>query len=866
MNNDKQTSQNLKQADIVTEMKNSYINYAMSVIVSRALPDVRDGLKPVQRRILYAMYKLGLVPSKGYKKSARVVGDVIGKYHPHGDQAVYDTLVRMVQEFSLRYPLVDGQGNFGSIDGDGAAAMRYTEVKLHKIAMNIIDEIGSETIDFNPNYDGNYKEPSVMPTTLPQLLLNGGEGIAVGMATKIPPHNANEVLKAVEASLKNGKAIVSDEPENVGYAKKIKRISDIKSLKRSRFPSFESNLTIEELFSFIPGPDFPTGGVIYDSKELMNMYATGRGRVLMRGVAKIEESKNGKMEIIITQLPYQVNKARLVGRIAELARDKKLEGISDIRDESNKLGIRVVIELKRDAKPKVVLNNLFKYTELQKSFNTNLLCLVDNEPKVLSLKSVIDLFIKHRQEVVIRKSEYDLAKAQERIHILEGLMIALENLDEVIKIIRGSKNSEEAKTTLQNKFKLSEIQAVAILDMQLRRLAALERLQVEQEYNELKKVIDGLIDLLSDQSKIILVILKNIEELITKFNDPRRTKIIKSALTEINEEDLVAKEEVVVTLSEKGYIKRMKKDSYTVQARGGKGKLGMEVREDDLIAHVLSCSTHDKIMFFSNKGRVFETKVYDIPEFGRTAKGQALVNLINLDQGEKVTSVLTHSEGKFIDSDITEEGEIDLVNSGEEFSYLFMSTRNGLIKKTAISEYASIRQNGLIAIKLDSDDELVSVKPTTGEDTILIVTKEAKSIHFSEKDVRDTGRATMGVIGMHFKNKSDQVIAMDVVRKKENMLLTITEKGFGKVTNLKEFTLQGRGGSGIFAHQISAKTGNVVSARIMDHPDLDLLIMSSLGQSIRIPVKDLPERSRQTTGVHLMKLSNDDSVSAIAFV
>lgn len=862
------TKLNIKDTDIVGEMKGAYINYAMSVIVARALPDVRDGLKPVQRRILYAMYKLGLVPSKGFKKAARVVGDVIGKYHPHGDQAVYDTLVRMVQEFSLRYPLIDGQGNFGSIDGDGAAAMRYTEVKLQKIAMDIIDELASSTVDYAPNYDGNYKEPTVMPTNLPNLLLNGGEGIAVGMATKIPPHNAGEILKALVECLKNGKASRETEGELKNYPHNIKTLEDLKTLPRSRFPTFETNLTIDELFECVPGPDFPTGAVIYDARELKNMYATGKGRVLMRGVAKIEENKNGKFEIVISQLPYQVNKARLVGRIAELVKDKKLEGISDIRDESNKLGIRVVIDLKRDSKPKVVLNNLFKYTELQKSFNTNLLCLVDGEPKVLGLKQVLELFIKHRQEVTVRKSEYSLARAQERIHILDGLLIALANLDDVIKIIRASKDSDTARITLMERFKLSEIQAVAILDMQLRRLAALERLKIEEEHKQLKLEIEGYIALLSDQSKIVASILEHMQSMATKYNDPRRTKIIKSALNEMSEEDLVAKEDVVVTISEKGYIKRMKKDSYSVQNRGGKGKVGMEVREDDVISHVLACSTHDNIMFFSNKGRVFECKVFDLPEFGRTAKGQALVNIINLDSGENITSVLTHSDGKFLDKEVVEEGQIQSEEQGAEYKYLFMATKNGLVKKSSIDEYNNIRTNGLIAIKLDKDDELVWVKPTTGENTVMLISQKAKSIHFKESDVRETGRATMGVIGMKFAYDDDAVIAMEVVRNLENMLLTITEKGFGKVTRLEEFTMQGRGGSGIFAHNISPKTGNVVAARVMDHPNLDLLILTAEGQSIRIPVKDLPERNRQTGGVHLIRFADGstDTVSAIAFV
>ena len=868
--NSTDSSTNIRNADVVGEMKSSYINYAMSVIVARALPDIRDGLKPVQRRILYSMYKQGIIPSKGYKKSARIVGDVIGKYHPHGDVAVYDTLVRMAQEFSYRYPLIDGQGNFGSIDGDSAAAMRYTEAKLTKFAMTIIDELEYQTVDFGPNYDGNYKEPLVMPSLLPNVILNGAEGIAVGMATKIPPHNAAEVTKALIAMLNMGSQW---EPEkewlarNSNYANKIKTIADLATLNPDRYPKFESNVELDELMKFIPGPDFPTYGIIYDQKEIKNMYATGRGRVLMRGVAKIEETKGGRFEIIISELPYQVNKARLVAKIAELVKDKKVEGISDIRDESNKLGIRVVIEIKREGKPNVILNNLFKYTELQKAFNANMLCLVKGEPKVLSLKKLLELFVEHRQEIVVRKNEYELAKAQERIHILEGLMIALDNLDAVIKLIRESADSEVAKLGLMKKFKLSEIQAIAILDMQLRKLAALERKRIEEEYKELKKKVDFLIELLSDPLKIIGFIKSELEAILEKVDDPRRTKLHKGALGEVAEEDLVAKEDVIVTVSEQGYIKRMKQDVYTVQNRGGKGKIGMTTKEDDAVAHVFTCSTHDSIMFFTNKGRVFESKVYDIPEFGRQAKGQAIVNIVNVEQGERITSILTHSNGKFLDEEVIQEGEEKTEHQGRDYKFLFMATKKGTVKKTLIEDYQNIRNNGLIAIKLEQNDELVWVKPTTGKDEILIVTRMAKSIHFNEDDVRETGRSTMGVRGIKFAKENDQVISMDVVRNKENYLLTITEHGFGKATKIAQFGIQGRGGSGIYAHEINKKTGELVVARVMDHPDLELLIMSEKGQSIRLAVKDLPERNRQTSGVHLIRFNDsEDKVAAMALI
>lgn len=860
------TYTNIKRSDVVNEMKKAYINYSMSVIVARALPDVRDGLKPVQRRILYVMKDMGLTPGASYKKSAKVVGDVMGKYHPHGDQAIYDTMVRLAQDFSLRYPLVDGQGNWGSIDGDGAAAMRYTECKLQKLSMELLDELNFNTVDFKPNYDGSESEPCILPTSLPNLLLNGGEGIAVGMATKIPPHNVTEVLKGLEITINKGKATPGTVDKD--YAKQIKTQHDLTLLKKERFPTFASDVELDELFKEIPGPDFPTKGVIYDAKEIKNMYATGRGRVLMRGVARIDENKSGKFEIIISELPYQVNKARLVARIAELVKDKKIEGISDLRDESNKDGIRVVIEIKRDGKPKVILNNLFKFTELQKAFNTNLLCLVNGEPKVLGLKQVLEEFVKFRQEVTIRKNEYKLAISQERLHILEGLKIALDNLDEVIKTIRASKSSDDAKEQLIKKFKLSEIQATAILDMQLRRLAQLERQKIEDEFNELVRLVKSLIELLSDQDKVLQHIMDDLKIMQEKFKDKRWTKVIKGMIDEMSEDDLIAKEDVVVTLSEQGYIKRLKRDTYQTQNRGGKGKMGMEVREEDAVAHILSCSTHDFVMFFTNKGRVFETKVYDIPEFGRQAKGQSIVNVVNLEQGEKVTAMLTHNDGKFLDEDILQENEVKSEKQGKDYKYLFFATKFGTVKKTLLEDYNNIRQNGLIAIKLESNDELIWAKPTTGANTLMMVTKFGKSIHFKEKDVTPTGRSSMGVIGIRFAKglEDDEVISMDVVRNTENMLLTITQSGFGKVTKLTEFATQNRGGSGVFAHEINKKTGNLVAARVMDHPEIDLLIMSEKGQTIRLKVSELPERNRQTQGVHLIKLNDDDKVSAIAFV
>ena len=855
---------NIIDRNIVEEMRNSYINYAMSVIVARALPDVKDGLKPVQRRILYAMFKQGFLPDRPYKKSARTIGEVIGKYHPHGDTSVYDAMARMAQPFSYRYLLIDGQGNFGSIDGDSPAAMRYTEAKLHKNSLDIITDLDKNTVDFVKTYDGSYWEPLVLPAAVPNLLLNGAEGIAVGMATKIPPNNIKEILTAlIDTVNKRSKEEVT---KDYKYLEDIRTIDDLKVLDKSRFPEFNSDIVFDDIFKSLPGPDFPTGAEIFDQAEIKNAYMTGRGRIVMRAIADIKETKSGKYQIIVSELPYQVNKALLVAKIADLARDKKIEGISDLRDETNKLGIRIVIELKRDSKPKTILNNLYKYTEMQKAFNMNMLALVNGDPKLLNIKRVLELFVEHREEIIIRKSEFELAKAREREHILEGLMIALDNLDEVISTIRNSKDADIAKENLIKKFKLSEIQAQAILDMQLRKLAALERQKIEDEYKQIKLTIADLLSFISTPERIFTKISDEFAEIITKRGDARRTRIHKGKIGEFSEEDLIQKETVIVTVSEQGYIKRMKEDVYQLQHRGGIGKKGMTTNENDSVAHLFYCNTHDDILFFTNKGRVFTQKVYEIPEFSRQAKGQAVVNLINIEQGELVTSILTQSpSGKMVDEDITQENQIGM-ESQEPFKYLFFATRKGTVKKSSISEYRNIRANGIIAIKLTADDELIWVKPTKGNNEIILITRQAHSIKFNEKDVRETGRASMGVMGIRFKTKEDEVIAMDVVRRNEFVVLTISEHGFGKISQLKNFPIQKRGGVGVFAAKVNSKTGNLVAARILDHPDSELLIISNQGQAVKIPTKDLPERNRQTAGVRLMRLREKDQVTAIAII
>lgn len=857
----------IRERNIVEEMRTSYINYAMSVIVARALPDVRDGLKPVQRRILYSMYKLGILPSKAFKKSARTVGDVIAKYHPHGDVAVYDAMVRMAQDFNMRYELVEGQGNFGSIDGDSPAAMRYTESRLQKISMYMLEELGETTVNFAENYDGSTVEPTILPSKVPALLLNGADGIAVGMATKIPPHNLGEIVDGIKHIIKQGNKAEPEKGEKNEYYKEIRTMEDLKTLDPKRFPTFKTEETAEDLYEFIPGPDFPTGGTIYDKSQVIETYASGRGRIVTKAKANIEEMKGGKYRIIITEIPYQVNKARLVTKIADLVRDKKIKGIADLRDESSREGMRIVVEIKRDGKPKTILNKLYKYTEMQKAFNSNIIALVEGQPQLLNLPRILELFVQFRQEVVIRRTEHQLAKAREREHILEGLMIALDNLDEVIKTIRESKDADTARTQLMKKFKLSEIQATAILDMQLRKLAALERKKIEEEYKEIKKTIEELLSILGSPEKVLGIISDELKEIKEKFADERRTKIVKGKVDEFSEEDLVAKEEVIVTVSEQGYIKRMKENVYAMQHRGGKGKKGMTTKEGDSVSHVFSCNTHDDILFFTNKGRVFLQKVYEIPEFGRNAKGQAVINLINIEQDELVTSILTKSkEGKILDEDTLQEELTAEEKKAKDYKFLFFATKKGTVKKTTLSEFDNIKSNGLISIKLSDDDELVWVKPTTGDSEIILVTKNARSIHFHENDVRETGRATMGVRGIKMKDAEDCVISMDVIRATEDFMLTVSDHGYGKITKLDQYGIQGRGGQGIYAARVNAKTGNLAAARILDHPDMELLIMAESGQAVKIPTNELPQRNRQTAGVKLMNVSKSDKVAAIAII
>lgn len=790
------------------ELKQSYLSYAMSVIVSRALPDVRDGLKPVHRRVLYAMGEMGLKSTAKFRKSATVVGEVLGKYHPHGDVATYETLVRMAQDFAMRYPLVKGQGNFGSIDGDSAAAHRYTEAKMAKMADEMLADIDKDTVDFMPNYDNRLKEPKVLPSRIPQLLLNGTVGIAVGMATSIPPHNLNEVLGAL--------ILLMDSPE----------------------------ATLEDLMEHIKGPDFPTGGVLYNPRDIKDAYETGKGRAVIRAVANIEDSKRG-FRIIVSQIPYQVNKSNLIEKMAELTKNKKLVGISDIRDESDKDGIRIVIELRKDSYPKKILNQLFKLTQMQSTFYINLLALVDGiQPKVLNLKSILQYFIEHRKIVVIRRTKYELNKTKDRAHVLEGLKIALDNLDAVIKTIKQSKTKEDAHTNLIKKFKLSEIQSTAILEMRLQALAGLERQKLEDEYKEKQKLIKELKAILADPKKVLAIIKEETLEIKEKYKDARRTKIVQQTLGEFSEKDLVPNENVVVTITKGGYIKRQPIDAYKAQRRGGKGVIGMTTKEEDQIEKIQVAKNHDDILFFTNRGRVFKQRVYEVPKSLRIAKGIAMVNLIQLSPEEKVTGILISSEYKPNDN-------------------LVMVTRRGIIKKTSIDKYTNIRTSGLIAIKLDDKDELVWVRMSHKGDTVIIVTKKGQSIHFKEEDARLLGRSTRGVRGIRLK-AGDEVAAADIAPNIEDYaLVVIASKGLGKRTNLANYTLQRRGGSGLKTLNITDRTGEIVTARIIAK-DLkaDAILTSKNGQVIRLPLKSIPMLGRVTQGVTLMRMKANDRVAS----
>ncbi|MBI4033114.1 MAG: DNA gyrase subunit A [Candidatus Blackburnbacteria bacterium] len=854
----------VQPVEITTEVQKSYLDYAMSVIVARALPDVRDGLKPVHRRILFAMQQMGLTPTSSFAKSAKVVGETMGKFHPHGDQAIYDSLVRLAQDFSMRYPLVLGQGNFGSVDGDSAAAMRYTEVRPAKISQELIADIEKNTVKFIDNFDGTIKEPVYLPAVLPNLLLMGAEGIAVGMATKIPPHNLKEVIDAIEATIKKGKVVGSSEKvEGDGDAFFVKKIDLAVSEGKEKEieikapeVDFESEITTEELVTFVKGPDFPTGGVIYGGKYLPEVYGSGRGNIIVRGVAKIEQGERGKSRIVITELPYQVNKAFLVARIAELTRDKKIQGISDLRDESDRSGMTVVVELKKDARPNAVLNNLYKHTSLQTSFPANFVALVDGTPRTLTLKQILVEYVRHRQKVVTRRSIFELTEAKRRAHILEGLKIALDNLDAVIETIRRSRDSETAKTNLIRKFGLTEIQATAILDMQLRRLSALEREKIEAEYKEVGEEISHLTDLLTHPEKILGVIGKELSALKEKYGDERRTKIYREPLGQISEEDLVAREETIVTITKTGYIKRVPRTTYRSQRRGGKGVVGMTTKEADELAHITSASTHDTLLFFTNKGRVFGIRAWEVQESSRQSKGQAIVNLINIDQGEEIQAVLPLESS--------------------DAKYLIMATRGGTVKKTSLGAFKNLRASGLIAIKLDKGDSLSWVRPTSGEDHVLMATKLGKSIRFKETDVRPMGRTAHGVRGIKLA-PGDQVVGMEIFssrsekpedkrRKIFRDILVVNERGLGKRTPIPNFPIQKRGGMGVKISQLSEKTGSVIGALMVTQKIEQVIMTSRSGQVIKLPLKNIPRLGRATQGVILMRFGKNkgDSVAAVA--
>ena len=828
------------KANITEEMQSAYLDYAMSVIVARALPDINDGLKPVHRRIIYAMYDQGVVPGSKYQKSASVVGEVMKKYHPHGDTSIYDALARMAQDFSLRYMLVDGQGNFGSIDGDPPAAMRYTECRLSPIATRLYEDIDKDTTDFDLNYSGDDKEPRVMPAAIPNLLLNGASGIAVGMATSIPPHNLIELIEGLTFLIDNATSIGHEPTEPEPNGDLIMK------------EGFTAQATVEELVKLIKGPDFPTGGTIYDQSETIKMYTTGKGRIVIRAKAAIEEDKGGKFKIVITEIPYQVNKALLQEKIATLVKDKRIEGISDIRDESDRRGLRVVIELKRDARPQQVLNLLYKHTELQTAFNANIVGLLHGEPRIFSLKTLLEEFIKHRQRVVIRRTKFLLNKAREREHILIGLKIALDHLDEVIKLIRASKDADEAKKGLVEKFGLSEIQAQAILDMQLRRLAALERQKIEDELKEIQSTIKNLIGILASPKLVIQTIRKELNDIKEKFGDERRTKVIKGKIGEFSEEDLIKDEQTVVSLTKSGYIKRLSIDTYKRQGRGGKGVTGQSLKEEDEVYEVKVCNSLDYVLFFTNKGKVFKLKVWEIPESSRTAKGTSIVNLINIESNEKIEEFITLSKHIFE----TKAG------------YIFLGTTKGNVKKTELSEFENIRQSGILAIKLENGDSLAWGKLTSGQDQILLVTSGGQSIRFKESEVRHMGRQAAGVIGIKLSG-NDTVIGMDIISKgneKVNLVI-VTEKGYGKKTNVSEYKVQGRGGTGILTYSVTAKTGNVCATKIIDSSkDHDLLIISNEGKVIRLPEKQLPKLGRATLGVRLINLTSGDSVASVAYL
>ncbi|MFJ5771914.1 DNA gyrase subunit A [Psychrobacillus sp. NPDC093180] len=798
----------VKGINISQEMKTSFLDYAMSVIVSRALPDVRDGLKPVHRRILYGMQELGNTPDKPHKKSARIVGDVMGKYHPHGDSSIYEAMVRMAQDWSYRYMLVDGHGNFGSVDGDGAAAMRYTESRMSKIAMELLRDINKNTIDYKDNYDGQEKEPVVLPSRFPNLLVNGASGIAVGMATNIPSHNLGEIIDGVLA--------LSENPA----------------------------ITIEELMGIIPGPDFPTGGIILGKSGIRRAFETGRGSILIRAKVEIEQKASGKEVIIVTELPYQVNKARLIEKIAELVRDKKIDGITHLADESDRNGMRIVIEVRKDANSHVLLNNLYKQTALQSSFGVNMLALVDNQPKVLNIKEMLYYYLEHQKVVIRRRTQFELNKAEDRAHILEGLRIALDHIDEIIALIRASQTGEEAKNGLMEKFNLSERQAQAILDMRLQRLTGLERDKIEEEYTALVKLIEELKFILANEYRVVEIIREEITEIKDRYADKRRTEIVAGGAEVLEDEDLIPVENSVLTLTNKGYIKRLPANTYKSQKRGGRGVQGMGTNEDDFVEHLLYTSTHDTILFFTNKGKVFRARGFEIPEYGRTAKGLPLINLLGVDKDEQVTAMIPMA-------------------SFEEDSYFIFTTKHGVTKRTPVSGFAHIRANGLIAISLREDDELIAVRLTDGNKQIIIGTRQGKLVRFEENDIRSMGRTAGGVRGIRLKD-DDYVVGMEIIEPDQEILV-VTENGYGKRTPESEYRLQSRGGMGVKTCQITDKNGPLSAVKAVDGTE-DLMLITINGMLIRMDVNDISITGRSTQGVRLMRLADDELIATVAKV
>ena len=803
----------IHDVDLKKTMEDCYIDYAMSVIAARALPDVRDGLKPVQRRVLYSMIELNNGPDKPHRKCARIVGDTMGKYHPHGDSSIYGALVNMAQDWSTRYTLVDGHGNFGSVDGDGAAAMRYTEARLSKISMEMLADINKNTVDFVPNFDETEKEPAVLPSRFPNLLVNGTTGIAVGMATNIPPHNLREVVKAVVKLIDN-------------------RIEE------------DRDTTIEEILKIVKGPDFPTGAEILGTRGIEEAYRTGRGKIRVRAVTNIETMSNGKSRIVVTELPYMVNKARLIEKIAELVKEKRIDGITYIGDESSREGMRINIELRKDANANVILNQLYKHTQLQDTYGVIMLALVNNEPKVLNLLDMLKYYLLHQEDVVTRRTRYDLNKAEERAHILKGLLIALDHIDEVIRIIRGSRSTPEAKQKLMDRFELDDVQAQAIVDMRLRTLTGLEREKLEAEYKALMKQIDYLKGILADEKKLLGVIKEEITVIADKYGDDRRTSIGFDEF-DLSMEDLIPEEDVVITMTNLGYIKRMTTDNFKSQNRGGKGIKGMQTINEDYIEDLMMTTTHHYIMFFTNTGKVYRLKGYEIPEASRTSRGTAIINLLSLQPGEKITAVIP-------------------IKEYEEGKYLFMATRNGLVKKTAIREYANVKKSGLVAINLRDNDELIEVKYTNNEQDVFLITKYGMCIRFRETDVRATGRASMGVIGMNLTDQ-DEIVAMQV-RSQGEYLLVVSEKGLGKRTGMDEFTVQNRGGKGVKCYKITDKTGNVVGAKAVNE-DNEVMLITTEGIIIRIPCGGISIVGRIASGVKLMNVDSENvSVASIAKV